>query len=79
MYAVSNYVDRINFEKKNLIPYGYANAVLFNKFIDALGYLKDLQEQYEYKTEVINVREYVIEYIKYGESVIVYKGTYLYH
>ena len=79
MYVVINDVDRINFEKKNMMPYGYYNAVIFKRFVDALGYLKDLQEQYEYKTDVINVKEYVIEYIENGYSTIVYKGTYLYH
>ena len=78
MYTVINDKNRVDFEKKNFLPYGYSEAIIFNKFIDALNYLKDVQEQYQ-GGNIDNVRDYVIEHHKHGNSEIIYKGTFLYH
>jgi len=63
-YAIVNEKERVVFEKEYQIPFGYANAPLFDKLSFAIAYHELLPD---------NREDYVIEECESGFTTTVYR------
>jgi len=63
-YAIVNEKERIEFEKKYQLPYGYAKAVISNNLQWSIKVLNNISSKYK--------SDYIIERIDCGVSDIIY-------